>query len=98
MSATQNTYRASVILDLRGYTEPVETVIEKLKDTIKAVEGSVTEVKNLGSKDFVRITDRKNPNGTYVQILFSAPAAGPAAFRQKLRLDKTIKRILIQSV
>lgn len=98
MSAPQNNYRASVILDLRGYTEPTETVIEKLKETIKSVEGVVSEVKNLGSKDFVRITDRKNPNGTYVQIAFSAPAAAPAAFRHKLRLDKTVKRILIQSV
>lgn len=98
MSATQNNYRASVILDLRGYTEPAETVIEKLKDTLKAVEATVTDVKNLGTKDFIRVTDRKNPNGTYVQIAFSAPAAAPAAFRQKLRLDKTIKRILIQSV
>lgn len=98
MSATQNTYRATVILDLRGYAQPAETVIEKLKDTLKAVEATVSDVKNLGSKDFVRITDRKNPNGTYVQIEFAAPASAPAAFRDKLRLDKTIKRILIQSV
>lgn len=98
MSAPQNNYRATVILDLRGYAEPVETVIEKLKDTVKAVEGKVGEIKNLGTKDFVRVTDRKNPNGTYVQFEFSAPATAPLAFRQKLRLDKTIKRILIQSL
>lgn len=98
MTAINKTYRASVILDLRGYAEPVETVIAKLTDTVKAVEGKVTDVKNLGQKDFVRITDRKNPNGTYVQIAFEAPAAAPAAFRQKLRLDKTVKRILIQTV
>lgn len=98
MSSTQNNYRASVILDLRGYSEPAETVIAKLQDTIVAVQGKVTEVKNLGSKDFVRVTDRKNPNGTYVQIAFTAPASAPSAFRQKLRLDKTVKRILIQTV
>lgn len=98
MTAINNNYRASVILDLRGYTEPTETVIAKLTDTVKAVAGTVTEVKNLGQKDFVRITDRKNPNGTYVQIAFSAPATAPLAFREKLRLDKTVKRILIQSV
>ena len=97
MTATNN-YRASVILDLRGYSEPTETVIAKLTDTIKAVSGTVSEVKNLGQKDFVRVTDRKNPNGTYVQIDFSAPATAPVAFRDKLRLDKTVKRILIQSV
>ena len=98
MTATKNNYRASVILDLRGYSEPAETAIAKLTDTVKAVSGTVGEVKNLGQKDFVRITDRKNPNGVYVQIDFSAPATAPVAFRDKLRLDKTVKRILIQSV
>lgn len=98
MTATLNTYRATVILDLRGYSEPAETVIAKLTDTLKAVEATVSEVKNLGQKDFVRVTDRKNPTGVYVQIAFSAPATAPVAFRDKLRLDKTIKRILIQTV
>ena len=98
MTATKNNYRASVILDLRGYNEPTETIIAKLTDTVKAVEGTVGEVKNLGQKEFVRVTDRKNPNGVYVQIDFSAPATAPVAFREKLRLDKTVKRILIQSV
>lgn len=98
MTAIKNNYRASVILDLRGYSEPAETAIAKLTDTVKAVEGTVGEVKNLGTKDFIRVTDRKNPNGVYVQIDFSAPATAPVAFRDKLRLDKTVKRILIQSV
>ena len=98
MTATLNNYRASIILDVRGYSEPTETIIAKLTDTLKGLEGKVSEVKNLGQKDFVRVTDRKNPNGVYVQIEFSAPASAPVAFREKLRLDKTIKRILIQSV
>lgn len=98
MTAINKTYRATIILDLRGYAEPVETVIAKLTDTIKAVEGKVSKVENLGQKDFIRITDRKNPNGTYVQIAFEAPATAPAAFRNKLRLDKTVKRILLQTV
>lgn len=98
MTAVKNNYRASVILDLRGYSEPAETIIAKLTETVKAVEGTVTEVKNLGQKDFVRVTDRKNPNGTYVQIAFTAPATAPVAFREKLRLDKTVKRILVQTV
>ena len=98
MTAVNNTYRASVILDLRGYTEPTETAIAKLTDTVKAVSGTVSEVKNLGQKDFIRVTDRKNPNGTYVQIDFTGPSTAPVAFREKLRLEKTVKRILVQSV
>ncbi|MDR2982189.1 MAG: 30S ribosomal protein S6 [Puniceicoccales bacterium] len=99
MTATQtrNRYRASIILDLRDQAEAVESVLARLKETLKSVDSSVVEEKSLGQKSFVRVTDRKNPNGIYVQITFEGPPTAPVAFREKLRLDRTIKRILIQS-
>lgn len=100
MTATQatNTYRLSIILDLRGTDESVDNVLARLKATLKSVDANVLEDKSLGQKDFVRVTDRKNPNGIYIQITFEGPTTAPGAFREKLRLDRTIKRILVQSV
>ena len=92
-----NSYRATLILDLRGVTDPVEAVLARLKETLTSVGATVTREESLGLKEFVRVTDRKNPNGIYVQITFDGPTTAPAAFREKLRLDRTIKRILVQS-
>ncbi|MDR1817961.1 MAG: 30S ribosomal protein S6 [Puniceicoccales bacterium] len=91
-------YRATLILDLRGVTVPVESVLARLKDTLAAVGAKVLREESLGQKTFVRVTDRKNPSGIYVQITFNGPTTAPAAFREKLRLDRTIKRLLVQSV
>ena len=99
MTAIQSTnhYRATIILDMRGHNESVEQIIGKLKETLAAVDATATADKSLGQKDFIRITDRKNPNGIYLQIHFDGPATAPLAFREKLRLDRTIKRIFIQT-
>jgi small subunit ribosomal protein S6 len=92
-----NSYRATLILDLRGVTDPVEAVLARLKETLQSVGATVTRDESLGLKEFVRVTDRKNPNGIYVQISFDGPTTAPAAFREKLRLDRTVKRLLVQS-
>jgi small subunit ribosomal protein S6 len=100
MTATKtinNSYRATLILDLHNVTDPVETVLARLKDTLTGIGATVTREESLGQKDFVRVTDRKNPNGIYVQITFDGPTTTPAAFREKLRLDRTVKRLLVQS-
>lgn len=96
-TATQRPYRATFILDIRNYKEPVETMIEKIKENVAAVEGSVEEVINQGQKDFVRVTDRRQPNGIYVQVDFTGPSSAPAALNEKFRLDRAVDRILIQA-
>ena len=62
MSETQtnNKYRATFILDTRGYEDPVETLIEKLSSTLAAIDCEVEKVENLGQKEFVRDTAREN--------------------------------------
>ena len=94
----RRSYRASLILDLRGSTEAPEAVIERLKDTLKSLDCKVTESENLGQKEFSRAVDRKFLSGLYVQIHFEGPVTSPAAFAEKLRLDRTVDRILVQSV
>ena len=88
-------YRVNMIFDVRGTT--AEAQIQKVKDLLAAIGATVENVNDLGNKDFVRVTDRRMPNAAYAQFDIEATGTLPVVFREKLRLDRSIKRILIQS-
>jgi small subunit ribosomal protein S6 len=98
MSQTNRNYKATFILDNRGKEDSVDQIIETVKKEITAVSGEVTAVENLGRRDFIRVTDDKFPAGVYVQVNFSAPAAAPAQLHERLRLNGTVYRALVESV
>lgn len=91
-------YRATFILDTRGYDQPVETLIEKLKQSIGSLSAQVTDVQNLGRKDFIRVADKRHTGDHYVQFTVQAPASFNASLKTHLRLDKTVKRVMVESV
>jgi small subunit ribosomal protein S6 len=97
MSQTKRNYKATFIIDNRGKEDSVETLIEGVKKEIAAVHGEVTAVENIGRREFVRVTDDKFPAGVYVQVNFSAPASAPAQLHERLRLNDTIYRALVQN-
>jgi small subunit ribosomal protein S6 len=97
MNPTKRSYRATFILDNRGKEDSIDQIIDGVKQEIAAVHGEVTGVENLGRRDFVRVTDRKMTAGTFVQVAFSAPASGPAALRERLRLNGSVYRTFVQS-
>ena len=100
MSETQtnNKYRATFILDTRGYEEPVETLIEKLTTTFNTIDCEVDKVQNLGQKEFARVTDKKFPAGIYVQIEFSGSGDPNKRLHEKLKLDRTIYSIIVERI
>ncbi len=91
-------YLATFILDTRKHQDSMESLFEHVKAGIATIGGDVQDLKDLGTKDFVRITDRKMPSGHYLQVTFKAPAEGPSALQERFRLDKSINRILVQAV
>ena len=97
MSQTKRNYKATFILDNRGKEDSVETIIEGVKKEIAAVHGEVTAVENIGRREFVRKTDDKFPAGVYVQVNFTAPAAAPAQLHERLRLNDTVYRALVET-
>ena len=98
MNPTKRSYRATFILDNRGKEDSIDQIIDGVKQDIAAIQGEVTAVENLGRREFVRVTDRKLTGGTYVQVAFSAPASGPTALRERLRLNGNVYRTFVQSV
>lgn len=98
MSSTKRNYRATFILDNRGKEDSVDQIIEGVKTEIAAVQGEVSAVENLGKKDFARVTDAKLVGATYVQIAFAAPAEGPSALKERLRLNNNVYRTFVETV
>jgi small subunit ribosomal protein S6 len=97
MSQNKRNYKATIILDNRGKEDSVEQIIEGVKKEVTAVQGEVTAVENLGRRDFARKTDDKFPAGVYIQVNFSAPAAAPAQLHERLRLNATVYRALVEN-
>jgi small subunit ribosomal protein S6 len=96
-TTTKRNYRATFILDNRGKEDSVDQIIDGVKKDILAVDGVVSSVEALGRRDFARVTDRNLPGATYVQVAFSAPATGPAALKERLRLNSTVYRTFLQT-
>jgi small subunit ribosomal protein S6 len=97
MTQPKRNYKATFILDNRGKEDSVETIIEGVKKEITAVHGEVTAVENIGRREFVRKTDDKFPAGVYIQVNFTAPAAAPAQLHERLRLNDTVYRALVEN-
>ena len=98
MKPTKRNYRATFILDNRGKEDTIDSIIEGVKKEIASVQGEVTNVENIGKKDFIRVTDKKFSGATYVHVNFSAPAEGPAQLKERLRLNHNVYRTFVQSV
>jgi len=97
MSQNKRNYKATFILDNRGKEDSVDQIIDGVKKEIVAVQGDVTAVENLGRREFARKTDDKFPGGVYVQVNFSAPAEAPAQLHERLRLNDSVYRALVQT-
>ena len=98
MSSTKRNYRATFILDNRGKEDTIEQIIEGVKTEIVAIQGDISSVENIGKKDFARITDAKLTGATYVHVSFAAPAEGPGALKERLRLNHNVYRTFVESV
>lgn len=90
-------YRATMILDTRGYQESVETLTENIKNKFTEAGADISDVKNLGQFRFERAVDRKFPEGLYLQIAFTAMTNVPEILKSKFQLDHTVNRLLIES-
>ena len=97
MTKTKRNYKAVFILDNRGKEDSIDHLIEGVKKEIAVVEGEVTAVENLGKKDFVRHTDSRFTGAIYVNMHFAAPAGAPRALHERLRLNTSVYRALVEN-
>ena len=95
---TNNNYRTTFILDLRESKDDSAKVLADLTELLESLDVTVSEGRDLGMREFARAADRRFVQGHYLEIHFSGPGTAPAQIKEKLRLDKRINRIFVESV
>jgi ribosomal protein S6 len=99
MSATTiNKYKTTFILDLRESEDDSAKVMADLNELLKSIGGEPTDSEDLGMRDFARAADRRYTQGHYVEIYFDGVGNVPATLKEKLKLDKRINRIFVESL
>jgi ribosomal protein S6 len=99
MSAvTINNYKATFILDLRESEDDSQKVQADIKEILASIGAEESSSEDLGIRDFVRAADQRFKQGHYVEVYLSGPGTSPALLKEKLRLDKRVNRIFIESL
>jgi ribosomal protein S6 len=93
-----NTYKSTFILDLRESDDDSAKVLADIQETLGAIGAEVSGSEDLGMREFARAADQRFTQGHYVEVYFSGPGSTPAELKEKLRLDKRVNRIFIESV
>lgn len=78
--------------------KPIEEVYSDLTQAIERAGGEVGSMTDLGRQDFIRVTDRNHPADFYVRFEIDGGPEFPSALHEGTRLDRTVKRILIEAV
>jgi ribosomal protein S6 len=99
MSAiTTNNYKTTFILDLRESEDDCAKLLADLTGILASLGGTVTDSEDLGMREFARAADRRFTQGHSLEVYFEGPGTVPARLQEKLRLDKRVNRIFVQSV
>jgi len=99
MSETKpKNYKATFILDLRDSEDDSQKVLADINGIVESIGGSATEGEDLGVREFARAADKHFTQGHYLEVRMAGPSTLPADLKEKLRLDKRVNRIFVESV
>jgi ribosomal protein S6 len=76
----------------------MEDVMGRISGYVEFLGGTVERATNLGVFDFQRYTNRQFRAGTYAQYFIEAEGNFNAEFNNRLRLDRSIDRTLIEKI
>ena len=78
--------------------KPAPKKKEKIKTTLEGDNAKVLEMANHGQREFARVTDRAFPAGIYVSFDLEAEPTFTKYVQERFRLEKTVNRILVESI
>jgi len=90
-------YKTTFILDLRETEDDVAKVSADISEILSSLGASVSESEDLGIKEFARSVDPNFKQAHYLAVYFSGSATVPQELKEKLRLDKRVNRIFVES-
>ena len=91
-------YKTTFILDLRKTEDDVAKVTTDISDILSTLGASVSDSRDMGIKEFARSTDRNYKQGHYLEVYFTGEHSIPQGLKEKLRLDKRVNRIFVESI
>lgn len=91
-------YRITVIFDSRDQQESGEEMLQRVAELMANLGARVDEAKYLGQKDFARCARRDFRSAGYGQYRLAAMGSFGDELKKRLRLDKTVDRLLIERI
>ena len=68
-----------------------------LNEILKSIGAEPSDSEDLGMRDFARAADRRYTQGHYIEIYFEGAGDVPSTLNEKLKLDKRVNRIFVES-
>src|SRR5437868_6555919 len=65
-------YEGLFILNTTGKEEGIKDAIDKISAEIASAGGTVETVQKMDKRNFMRVADKKNSSGFYVNVIFSS--------------------------
>lgn len=92
----QKKYRITLILDNREQNESTEEIMGRISGYAELLGGTIEKSESLGVHEFQRCTNRQFRSGVYVQYIVHADGNFSGALNNRLRLDKSVNRALVE--
>jgi ribosomal protein S6 len=93
-----NKYRITLILNNSKQSESAEDIMERISGYIVTFGGTILSKKNCGMRDFERCTKRDFRSGVYAQYEVTAGGKFNETLSNRLRLDRTVNRVLVERI
>lgn len=96
ITAAKRPYRATFVLDTRKYEGAIEDLTSKLSEVVTSVGGESISTDDTGTRNFVRQSRKGADSGRFVILTFDASPEAPTQIQDKVRLDRTVNRVLVE--
>ena len=87
-------YEGLFILDTAGKEEGIKDAIDKISAEITSAGGKVETVQKMEKKNFVRVANKKNSAGYYLNVIFESEPAGLDQLKHRLAMNSDVFRVL----
>ncbi|MSU34650.1 MAG: 30S ribosomal protein S6 [Pedosphaera sp.] len=87
-------YEGLFILNLAGKEEALKDAVDKVSAEITAAGGKIEAVQKMDKKSFVRVANKRNTAGHYVNVVFEAPPAVLTVLQTKFQHVAEVFRVL----
>lgn len=96
IETAKRSYKATFLLDSRQVEGPVDELVSRYEEVLKGLGAEISRAESLGAHNLVRPARTGMSNAFMVEYDFlAAPEAG-AALQEKVRLDRTVNRVIVQ--